>query len=255
MPDPFRKVRPGDAVTFSATVWNEIVDLARGTQQNLSGGTLTSSRDAAIIKVQNKTGNVLPRYSVLGLDKPIFDPGTHEDAFLREIAFQGVTPTTAHADKFVVILEPAPLNRVVRAVAAGICAVKVDIIDDTITHAEAQPAHTDALVTKSDGSAHILWREGTDGAGSGYGPNPQWALVRLGSQRVDWLALGVTTTTITAATVGGADGSGTCTITYADGTSASINVGNRATTSIASGKNAMLGWIPNKGKWYIWGDC
>ena len=29
MPDPFRKVQPGDPVTFSATAWNEMIAAAQ----------------------------------------------------------------------------------------------------------------------------------------------------------------------------------------------------------------------------------
>lgn len=69
------------------------------------------------------------------------------------------------------------------------------------------------------------------------------------------VCLGVTTSAITAATFGGADGSGTATITYPDGSTASVSVGNRSTTAFATSKNAMCFWVPNKNKWYVLVDC
>lgn len=84
-----------------------------------------------------------------------------------------------------------------------------------------------------------------------------WALGSwwLVDAATEWVALAVTTSTVTAAVFGGSDGAGTCTVTRSDGSTASVTVGNRATASVATGKNAVLLWVPNKGKYYLLGDC
>lgn len=66
---------------------------------------------------------------------------------------------------------------------------------------------------------------------------------------------GVTTGAVSAATFGGADGSGPVTITYPDGTTASITAYNRATAAAATGKNCLLTWVPELARWYGLFDC
>lgn len=182
MSDPYRKVRPGDPLNFSALVWNSVLDVARPRGGN-SGppGPLTTGRNAAIVRVKNESGSDLSRNSVLGLGDPVFHPDTSEDAFLREVAFRGVLPQAPdHLGKFCVLLEPAPVDRVVRAYVAGVCPVRLVVADDNHNRADVTDDDATALTTATYGSAEILWREGTDEYGYGYGPDPQWALVRLG---------------------------------------------------------------------------
>lgn len=183
MGDPFRKVQPGESVSFSAGVHNAMVDAARLTKsRQLDQGSddRTTTRDAAIIKVRNDTGADLNRRSVLGLNGPLFDPGdiNQFEAFLRDVAFSGVVPGVAHNGRFGVLLEPAPAGAIARAYVAGVTQVVVDVVDTTHTCCDVAVGATSALASSRDGSAQILWRQG-EAAGGATGE--QWAIIRFGT--------------------------------------------------------------------------
>jgi hypothetical protein len=145
----------------------------RARQGGRGANDLTTTRDACIVRVRNETGSDLSRFNVVGLDEPIFLPDDSEDAFLREVAFRGVTPATAdHRGKFAILLEPAPVDRVVRAYLAGVCPVQVDVVAEGDTRADVDDGSTGVLTTAGGGSAQILWAEGGTGV--------QWAVVRFG---------------------------------------------------------------------------
>lgn len=186
MPDPFARVRPGDEIGFSSTAWNAMLDAARAEQGRQSGREvppLTTTRNAAIVRVKNETGADLSRASVVGLHEPIFLPTDDEDAFLREVCFRGVTPTIPdYWGKFAVLLEPAPQNVVVRAYVSGVCPVMVNVVDHDDTHADVEDSQTGRLISAGDGAAQILWREGDEGYGYGYDTGLQWAVVRVGNR-------------------------------------------------------------------------
>lgn len=177
MPDPFKKVRPGEDVTFSAAVWNAMIDAARAARDGGggTGGARTTPRDGDIVRVRNDSGADLARRSVLGLDGPIFTPADSEDAFLREVTFKGVTPTGDHQGKFCILLEPAPQNRVVRAYVGGVAQVKLHVADPAHTCADVSAGDTSALLTSDDGSAQVLWKD------SGAYGAAVWSLVRFGA--------------------------------------------------------------------------
>lgn len=182
MGDPFRKVRPGEDVTFSAAAWNAMLEAARAAladQLSRESGPRTTTRSGDLVRVKNETGVDLPRRSVVGLSDPVFTPLQSEDAFLREVTFRGVVPTGDSAGRFAILLEPAPAGRVVRAWVAGVTQVRVNMSDPDHACAEAAPGDTNALASAEDGSAQILWVEG-DGEGGYYG-GEQWGVVRFGS--------------------------------------------------------------------------
>lgn len=181
MPDPFRKVRPGDDLRIPATTYNAILDAAQAEQRRSRetlSSPLTTTRDASIIRIKNGTGGELPRLSVVGLSAPIFRPTDSLDAFLREVTFEGITPTSDHLGKFAITLEPSASNQVVRAFIGGVCPVMVDVSDVAHTCADADVGQTDALASSDTGTAQILWKEGDDDPV--YATGPQWAIVRFG---------------------------------------------------------------------------
>lgn len=181
MPDPYRKVAQGDPVTFSASAWNGMLDAARTlafSRHDRFSDDRETTRRSGIVLVKNETAADLPRRAVVGLDGPIFAPSVSEEAFLRDVAFRGVEPDATHRDRFVILLEPAPGARVVRAFASGVCQARIDIVDQEHRFAVAEPGSTDRLASAASGSAQILWREGDEGYG--YETGEQWAIVRLG---------------------------------------------------------------------------
>ena len=174
MADVQAKVRPGDDLVISSRTWNTLLGLIEGGADRRSGDLITG-RDAAIVRIKNEAGAALPRHAVVGLGAPIFPPGTtaETDAFLRGVAFRGVLPAAAHVGKFAITLEPAPIDRVVRAYVAGCCPVKVNFVSAGDDAAEAEPGTTARLASTMAGTAQVLWRAGT-------GTGEQWAIVRLG---------------------------------------------------------------------------
>jgi hypothetical protein len=176
MADPYRKVQRGEPVKHSAAQWNAFVDAARAVAQgelDRASGQPTTHRDAAIVRVRNESGADLARGAVLGLGDPIFPPATTSvDIFAREVTFRGAVPAAGHTGKFAVLLDAAKTNRVIRAVVAGVCAVKITVTDAAHGYAEVAAGQTGYLASGSSGLAQILWKE----TGTGL----KWAIVRLG---------------------------------------------------------------------------
>ena len=193
--DPFAKVAIGDPVRFSAQWYNAVTDAGKAYQQKGAFGasSLSQVRDSTIIRVRNDSGSSLPRNSVVGLNGPIFTPTESEDAFLREVTFSVHVPDIAkHRRRFAVLLEPSPTDteayygdsfgRVTRAYLAGLCAVKVEIMDEDHEYANIVDGVTDHLKSSRHGHARILWAEWQDSmSGYGYADSVQWCIVMMGA--------------------------------------------------------------------------
>lgn len=189
MADPYKSVSPGESLTIPAAAWNTLLRVARAEDTGAASGPAIG-RQATIVRVKNETGMDLARNSVVGLGDPIFTPyDTDEDAFLREPTFRVYTPDiTKHARKFAVLLDPAPIDGVVRAYVAGVCPCKVNITAAHLEYATIVDGETGYLQASRYGFAQILWTETdeNEAAYGGYGPYPydtgrMWSLVRLGA--------------------------------------------------------------------------
>ncbi len=189
MPDPFRKLQPGDGIPTSATLWNAMIEAGRqaaGSRFDRGRSPLTTARSSALIRVENTTESDLDRFAVLGLDDPIFQPHENEDAFLREVTFKGVEPSVpTHSGRFAILFEPSQPGTVVRAWVAGCTQVRLDVLDDGHEWADVEDGITARLQSSTVGSAQIVWREGTGGGYDGYGTGEQWAIVRIGCRPGD----------------------------------------------------------------------
>lgn len=182
--DPFAKVRSGESVSFNSLAWNAMLGAGQEYQKRQTtgpGSLVDALPGGTIVRVKNETGDDLPRNAVLGLDGPIFSPTDSLDAFLREVSFRGITPALPdHRKRYVVTLEPAPVDRVIRAHLLGVCPVRVDMIDPSHGYANVTDATTDHLTSSRFGHARILWSE-NEGAYYGYDTGVQWAIVLLGA--------------------------------------------------------------------------
>lgn len=181
MGDPFQQVRPGDPIAIPAQAWNAMLDLVRpggrGFPEMRREGT---GREAVVVRLKNESGTDLGQYSVLGLNGPVFTPDDDLDAFLRQPAFRGVLPEeTAHKRRYGVLLDPAADGQFARAFLAGVCQVRVDVVDGSHQFANIVAGVTGRLKSSRFGHAQILWTE-ADGAYYGYDTGEMWALVRLG---------------------------------------------------------------------------
>jgi len=178
MSDALRKVQAGQPLAIPASAYNAFVDAALDHRQrsaHIGQGSQPSFAQASIILVRNASGSDRERFDVLGVDVPVIDPASNEEAFKNRLALAGVVPVAGHEGLFVVLAEPLASGAIGRAYAAGVCAVQIDVPDGEGEWrcAEITGGAMANLVAHPQGSASILWRAGGTGV--------QWAVVRLGN--------------------------------------------------------------------------
>lgn len=184
----FKRVSSGDSLNIPAKTYNVFCDAAEDFIDRTGGGPSTrggaGSRDPDIVLVRNDSGAAVARYGILGIDDVIITPTANLDEFKQRVALSGVTPTTDHADSFVVLLEPLGDGVIGQAVVSGAVQVQIDIVAESDTTCEA--ANGDSQKLKSGGgSCRILWKES--------GTGTKWAVVRLGGGGSGDRVTGVTT--------------------------------------------------------------
>jgi len=109
MSSTLRKVRSGDPLVIPAATFNAFVDVARDYQERQRSATrdgLPDWRQTGIVLVRNDSGADRQRFDVLGVAGTVIKPTDNADAFKERVALKGVTPTAAHAGRFVILLEP-----------------------------------------------------------------------------------------------------------------------------------------------------
>lgn len=187
MPDPFKPVNPGDPIEPSAVAWNAMLlagKEAKARQLNQGAAAQTTTLQSTIIRIKNESGVILGRNAVVGLDGSLFTPSDSEDSFLRAVTFKGVKPLDSHHKRrYAIMVEPCLGDRFSRAWIAGVCQVKVNIVDEAHEYAIIDNNRTDRLKSSFHGHARILWKE-SDDAGYGYGgygaEGVMWTIVMLG---------------------------------------------------------------------------
>lgn len=184
MPDPFKPVNPGDPIEPSAVAWNAMLAAGKAEknrQLTQKSGSSLAGLAATIVRIKNGSGSNLARNTILGLDGSLFTPSDSEDAFLRAITFNGVVPRDAHHKRrYVVLIDPCLDGRFGRAYLAGVCQVKVNILDPAHGYAVIDDNRTDRLRSSWHGHARILWHEDESLPYGGYAGGVQWAIVMLG---------------------------------------------------------------------------
>lgn len=180
--EALQKTYPGAPLRIPATAYNAFVDAAvahRQRERDASRDPLRDFRQAGIVTVRNDTASTVPRFGVLGVDGPLFDPGAALEAFQRWVALIGSTPSTAtHLGRFVITLEPIAAGALGRACAAGLCLVQLIVLQDDgrdRLYAEIINGVTAGLLAGDRGATAILWKEP--------GVGVKWAVVRLGAFR------------------------------------------------------------------------
>src|SRR5690349_10575012 len=109
MGDTLKKVQRGAKLQIPAAAYNAFVDAARDFQQRQRGSAQSAQATAVnsgVVLVKNTSGDDRDRFDVLGVDVPIYGPADNLESFKNKIALKGITPTTNHAGKFVILLEP-----------------------------------------------------------------------------------------------------------------------------------------------------
>jgi hypothetical protein len=178
MGDPFRKLTTGAAPTdMSVRGWNAAMDVAQAYLRSNGLGPPSSPSDrrsSGIIKVKNNSGSDKGPFSILGIDDSIFDPTDTDEleSFKLEPAVVGVTPTSDHKGKFVILLEGIPQGETGDCWAAGVAIVQVAMNSPDDKFAEVNPSDASMLTSASSGTCAIL----TTSADSG----TAWCYVRFG---------------------------------------------------------------------------
>jgi len=217
-----------------------------------------------MILVKNETDRELSRFSILGLDVPLFTPENSLASFKREVTFRGIVPAASHHGKFAVLHEPALPGMLALGYLSGVCPVRLDVASPYHTTADILVGDTYALVTSGHGSAQILWVD-TDatygdyygGTDPYYGDDSRWAYVRLGAAHQASRIGKVTQSSGIPAMSGTTPGHGT--FTFVDeapaGTAFSLSsvtgiVGFNITDKILA-QNAYVKATLTNGYWYI----
>ena len=188
-----QRVRTGDPLRIPAGDWNKVVDATRTffAQQagvNTRVTATVGSRQTTVIFVKNASDTDQPRFAVLGVDTPIVLPGAladggNDDEFQRQVALSCVLPSDAeHRGRFVVLLEPIAAGAIGRACAAGVTAVRLNVVDENETQADVLDGDAAKLTTvTSGGAAQVLWKEPPPEGTSEGSEYEVWAVVRFGT--------------------------------------------------------------------------
>lgn len=172
MSDSFRKVQPGERLRIPADAYNAFIDAAIANREGNSGA-VPASLGERVVRIQNNSGTDRDRFDVLGIDSSVpITPSDNLDAFKQHFILGGATPTSNHAGKFVILLEPIANGKVGAALAIGVGVCQVLVTSGSAKYADVDPADSTRLKEASSG-AQILWIEsGSSGE--------KWAIIRLG---------------------------------------------------------------------------
>jgi hypothetical protein len=171
------KVKPGEPLKIPAATFNTFIDAAQDfldRQHNAVQRGQPQRHPADLVLVRNESGYDRQRFEILGIAGPIIGRTDNEQEFRQRVTIRGITPTTSHAGRFIILFEPLASGTIGLAWVAGVCLVRVNVPDEDYPYhlAEVTDGSATNLTAVKTGSAAILWREGGTGV--------QWALVRLG---------------------------------------------------------------------------
>jgi hypothetical protein len=181
------RIDPGQklASAISARAWNraqDAADIVLGQAPGADAGDAGGfNRLPNFVMIKNTTSVVVPRLGVLGIGGVEIDPsgGTLDGSnaasdrareFARRPVLRGVTPQSpAHLERFVVLLEPAAVNQIVRGAVSGSFACLVNVIDAAHRFATVKPNDVEQLQSTDCGVLQLVWKE------TGVGPK-RWAV-------------------------------------------------------------------------------
>jgi hypothetical protein len=178
--DALRKVQPGMPLQLPAKTYNAFVDAARDHQQREMSTAANPLRDkdqANIVLVKNESGADRARFDILGVTGPIISRADNVATFQDRIALRGVTPTSAHAGRFVVLVDAIPNGTIGRAYVSGACLARVRMLDEAHTLADVDDGSAAQLVSGETGAASLVWVEPI---GERADPTIAWTLIRFG---------------------------------------------------------------------------
>ena len=175
MPDPRQYVRPGQRLQIAASQINALNQMMRVDTGFRAGPQTAPDPAPNIVLIKNASGQDVPMCGVLGISGVEINPsggnltGTADaDKRAREFVSRpiltGVTPTTAHAESFVVTLEPIANNKIGRAAVSGAFACKVNVTNANHRFATAKNNDRTQLQSSACGVLQLVWKETGTGA-------------------------------------------------------------------------------------------
>lgn len=167
-----RRVSAGDALRIPAPTWNQLV---AGLEHGEGNGAVPSRayRQTVTCLIRNDTGTLIPRFGVVGLGDPVFDPDTDETEFLRRVLFKGELATDGDYElRWGIAVRPIVSGECGEVIIQGLTYCLLDASDSVESAGPASDGDVEALVAADCGLARVLWRES--------GTGPTWAIVVLG---------------------------------------------------------------------------
>lgn len=163
-------------VKLSETTWRKLNGLMHAFEAGKTT-VLPAARESAIVRIYNFSGIDIPQFGILGItpNLTVFDPDSYEESFKKNILLFGQLPSTNYhsGGRFVVCCEPIVSGQLGRAWAAGVCAVKINVIDAAHLYADIESDSISRLTSAAGGPCTILWRQPNLGE--------RWAIVRFGA--------------------------------------------------------------------------
>lgn len=165
MSGDLRKVRAGEPLRIPARTYNAFIDAAQLTRRvnaDVGGEQALPVAHEHLVLIRNDSGQDLPRFGVLGIDRPLIQPGAegNDAEFRRRAALIGaaITSTTEYIGRFVIAREPIVAGQLGWAVIRGVTPTLLNVISEEHTHADTFPGQQH-LRTGFTGAARILWKE------------------------------------------------------------------------------------------------
>ena len=187
MGDALKKTQAGQTLEIPAEAYNAFIDAVRdvrGRRHDVAQDATEPLRQSGIVKVRNKSGGDRDRFDILMIDDPIIGPTDNLQQYKNQVAFEGYTPSEQaepadkkepiECHKFVVLLEPLPVDGIGRATISGVSVARVNVIRETDSFADIEIGNTASLRSVPFGTTSILWKEP--------GLGVKWAVVRLGDR-------------------------------------------------------------------------
>lgn len=171
MADPRQTVRPGQPLALAAEQVNWINRQMRGGGGASSRPGAPADRASNIVLIRNGSGVSVPQHGVLGISGVAINPsggslaGT-DAASKRARSFSdrpilaGAVPSiAAHANAFVVTLEPIAAGKIGRAAVGGLFACLVYVTDTTHGFATVKDGDVTQLQSSRCGVLQLVWKE------------------------------------------------------------------------------------------------
>lgn len=114
--------------------------------------------------MRNNTGDYLPKFGIMWIEKPLTPPNDGRKEFQSIIAYSGKKPQAPiHYGLFCVAQRPIRKEQVGPCKVTGLTAIKLEQADYAFGRADIKDSEIGRLVTHPAGSAQVIWRADSPG--------------------------------------------------------------------------------------------